>query len=62
MPDPVIIRCSVPDCDWGFDATDSNRMDECYRAFSQHWEEMHGAEPESYIHFDLQKMMLSLKK
>jgi hypothetical protein len=62
MPDPVIIRCSVPDCDWGFEATDSSRMDRCYEAYSQHCVEMHGADSESYIQFDLQKLMLSLKK
>lgn len=36
-------------------------MDQCYRAYSKHCEKMYGAEPESYIHFDLQKLMLSLK-
>jgi hypothetical protein len=61
MPEPTIIRCAVPDCDWGFETTDG-RMDQCYRAYSLHCEEMHGVAPESYIHFDLQKMMLSLKK
>jgi hypothetical protein len=62
MPDPIIIRCSVPDCDWGFEATDSGQMDQCYRAYEQHCIEMHGADAESYIHFDFGKLMLSLKK
>jgi hypothetical protein len=61
MPDPTIIRCAVPDCEWGFDATDG-RMDQCYRAYAQHCHEMHGVEAESYIHFDLEKLMLSFKK
>jgi hypothetical protein len=34
----------------------------CYRAYEQHCREMHGADTESHIHFDLQKLMLSLKK
>jgi hypothetical protein len=55
MPDPTIIRGSVPDCDWGFQITDSGRMDQCYRAYVQHCTEMHHADAESYIHFDLQK-------
>jgi hypothetical protein len=62
MADPIIIRCAVPDCDWGFEAADFSRMDQCYRAYGQHCIEMHGADAESYIHFDLQKLMLSLKK
>ena len=62
MPDPIIVRCSVPDCDWGFDATDSGRMEQCYRAYAQHCAEMHGVDAKSYIHLDLQKMLLSLKK
>jgi hypothetical protein len=59
---PTIIRCSVPDCEWGFEASDSSRMDKCYEAYSRHCFEMHGADAESYIHLDLRKMMLSLKK
>lgn len=62
MARPKIIRCSVPDCDWGFEASDSSRMDQCYRAYAQHCREMHGADSESYITFDLEKLMLSLKK
>jgi hypothetical protein len=37
-------------------------MEQCYRAYEQHCIEMHGADAESCIHFDLQKLMLSLKK
>ena len=62
MAVPTIIRCAVPDCDWGFEITDSGRMDHCYRAYAQHCHEMHGVEPEAYITFDLEKLTLSLKK
>ena len=62
MPQTAIIRCSVPDCDWGFEASDSSMMDQCYRAYAQHCREMHGVEPESYITFDFEKLTLSLKK
>jgi hypothetical protein len=62
MPGPTIIRRSVPDCDWGFEASDSSQMDRCYLAYSQHCIEMHDADAESYIHLDLEKLMLSLKK
>jgi hypothetical protein len=62
MPKPIIIRCSVPDCEWGFEASDSSRVEQCYRAYSQHYKEMHGADAESFIHLDLRKTMLSLKK
>ncbi len=58
----TIIRCSVPDCDWGFEITDFGRMDQCYRTYGQHCIKMHGADAESYIHFDLEKLMLSLQK
>jgi hypothetical protein len=37
-------------------------MEQRYRAYKQHCKEMHSADAESYIHFDLQKLMLSLKK
>jgi hypothetical protein len=62
MPYPTIIRCSVPDCDWGFEASDSSRMEQCYRAYEQDCVEMHHADAEAYVHFDLQKLTLSLKK
>jgi hypothetical protein len=44
------IRCSAPDCDWGYEA---------YRA---HCIELHGIRPdaESYMDFDLEKLMLSM--
>ena len=47
---PTIIRCSIPDCDWGLEASDSSRMGECYRAYSQHCIKMHHADAESFIH------------
>jgi hypothetical protein len=62
MPDPAIIRCAIPDCDWGFEITDFSRMDQCYPAYGQHCIEMHHAEAESGIHFDLVKLMLSLRE
>ena len=34
MAVPTIIRCSVRDCDWGFETTDSGRMDQCYEAYT----------------------------
>ena len=37
-------------------------MDQCYKAYGQHCIQMHDADAESYIHFDLEKLMLSLKK
>jgi hypothetical protein len=62
MADPIIIRCSVPDCDWGFEATDSGRMEQCYRAYQQYCIKTHHPDVEFYIHFDLEKLMLSLEK
>jgi hypothetical protein len=62
MPDPAIIRCAVPDCDWGFEIMDFSRMDQCYRAYGRHCIEIHHADAESSIHFDLVKLMLSLRK
>jgi hypothetical protein len=62
MSEPTIIRCSIPDCDWGFEASDFSRMDRCYRAYSLQCIEMHGADRDSHIYFDLEKVMLSLKK
>ena len=58
----TIIRCSVPDCDWGFEISNSDRMDDCYRAYERHCIEMHGGDSESYIQFDLQKLMLNFIK
>ena len=37
-------------------------MDQCYRAYAQHCRDMHHADEESYMQFDLEKLMLSLKK
>jgi hypothetical protein len=37
-------------------------MDQCYRAYKRHCIKMHAADAESYIHFDFEKLMLSLKK
>ncbi len=62
MTVPPIIRCSVPDCDWGFETTDSGRMDQCYEAYKRHCVEMYDAGSESYIQLDLEKLMLNLVK
>jgi hypothetical protein len=37
-------------------------MEECYRAYGRHCIETHHADAESYMHFDLVKLMLSLRK
>jgi len=62
MPNPAIIRCAIPDCDWGFEITDFSRMDQCYEAYGRHRIEMHGADAESHIRFDLETLLLSLRK
>jgi hypothetical protein len=53
MADPTVIRCSVPDCAWGYD---------CYEAYRFHCIEGHGADASSefYVHFDLEKLLLSV--
>jgi hypothetical protein len=62
MPTPKIIRCSVPDCDWGFELSNSDRMEQCYEAYRLHCVEMHGirADSKSFMQFDLEKLMLSM--
>jgi hypothetical protein len=37
-------------------------MDLCYEAYLQHCIEMHHADEKAYIAFDLEKLMLSMKK
>ena len=56
------IRCSVPDCDWGFEISDFKRMNDCYEAYRAHCIEMHGipTDTEWYMDFDLEKLMLSM--
>ena len=47
---------SVADCDWGFKIQDFSQMDQCYRSYGRHCIDIHGADAESYIHFDLEKL------
>ena len=58
----TVIRCSIPDCEWGFQIADFSRMDQCYREYGRHCIQTHGADAESYIYFDLEKLMLSFEK
>jgi hypothetical protein len=62
MSRPIVIRCAVPDCEWGFLTTGLGDMSRCYRAYGRHCVEVHQADAESLIHFDLQTLMLSVKR
>ena len=62
MPEPTVIRCAVPDCDWGFTITEFGVMDKCYEAFRLHCIQMHAASEEPRIGFDLEKLLLFLEK
>jgi hypothetical protein len=59
------IRCSVPDCEWGYQLSDSSQLDKCYEDFRKHCVALHQLDPDdtqSYIHLDFEKLLLSLWK
>jgi hypothetical protein len=60
-----LIRCAVPDCEWGFKSSDAAEMDNCYESFRLHCIAIHGLHPddtESWMHFDLDNLILHLLK
>ncbi len=42
-----LIRCAVPDCEWGFKTQDTGEMDECYESFRLHCIAIHGLHPDN---------------
>jgi hypothetical protein len=62
MADPTVIRCSIPDCAWGYKIKSFDEMGDCYEAYRLHCTGEHGvdASSEFYIHFDLENLLLSV--
>jgi hypothetical protein len=61
----TIFKCAVPDCELGFKSQDTGDMDNCYESFRLHCIAIHGLHPddtESWMHFDLDNLMLHLLK
>jgi len=60
-----IVRCSVPDCDWGFILSHNLDISDSYEPFRLHCINQHGLgadDTESLIHLDLEKLLLTLIK
>jgi hypothetical protein len=62
MDDRTVIRCSVPDCPWGYKIKSFDEMDECYESYRLHCIKEHrvDADTDFYIHFDMEKLLLSV--
>jgi hypothetical protein len=59
------VRCSAPDCDWGFEIQDITELDLCYLAFQCHCIDLHllhSNDSESYLYLDLENLLLSVWK
>jgi hypothetical protein len=57
------IRCSFPNCDWGFKIANFAEVNKCYQAFHLHCITVHGLSRDdfdSFVHLDLEKLTLSL--
>jgi hypothetical protein len=63
-----VIRCGVPDCDWGFQVLDSGKLtlDACYVQFRKHCFQFHGLTEDNVggalVVLDLEKWTLTLRK
>jgi hypothetical protein len=58
-----LIRCSFPNCDWGFKIAKFAEVNKCYEAFQLHCIQVHGLSRDDFdssIHLDLEKLTLSL--
>src|ERR1700676_613901 len=44
MVDRTVIRCSIPDCPWGYKIKSFDEMDDCYEAYRFHCIEGHGVD------------------
>jgi hypothetical protein len=60
--DRVVIRCAIPDCEWGYPISDTGQMGKCYRAHRKHSEEVHGLAADddgALFHYNLEKHLLT---
>jgi len=60
-----IIRCGVPDCDWGHKVQElsEERLDLCYSEFRTHCSQIHGLQArdtDAQVHLDLVNWNLTL--
>jgi hypothetical protein len=58
-----LIRCAVPDCEWGFKIAKFAEVNKCYEDFRLHCITVHGLSRDDFdssLHLDLEKLTLSL--
>ena len=64
----VVIRCSAPDCEWGFSMANLGEVafKICYSDFVEHCVDIHGLTTgivsDAHVVFDLEKWTLTLLK
>jgi hypothetical protein len=58
-----LIRCSFPNCDWGFKIANFAEVNKCYEALRLHCITVHGLSRDDFdlsLHLELEKLTLSL--